>query len=209
MNKIFTGFFLLAIVTVFTASAVYSKTASFKLSSPAVTGKAMVGFDSHLRSAGSIDPQYAALDKGPVNPRSFPFAWQDLPAGTHALAIILDDPDARKVLAAYGMKGTAFLHWIAADIDPSLSGLPPDASAGAHSFVQGKNGSGKIGYQGPQPPSDFPKDAKKPIIHIYRLKVYALSAPTGLKDGFTLEELLAAIKGKVIGEAQLNISYHN
>jgi len=181
----------------------------FKLWSPAVKGSPMTGFDSGLKSSGSISTLYAAGVNESPNRRSFPFIWKNVPEGTKYLALILDDPDAKKVMEANGMKGNSFLHWIAADIDASQKGLKDNASAISHEFTQGKNGAGFIGYMGPQPPSDFPKDAAKPIIHIYRLKVYALSAPTGLKDGFSLDELLDAMRDKTLGIAELDFSYHN
>ena len=131
------------------------------------------------------------------------------PRGTKALALILDDPDARLILASRGIKAPSFLHWVAADIDPSLGGLPANASSEIHSFVQGKNGAGQMGYRGPQPPSDFPPNTGKRLIHVYRLALYALSSPTGLSEGFSLDDLRKAIKDKVIGEARLNISYSN
>ncbi len=192
----------------FLAAAALSA-ATFTLSSPAVKGMPEKGFDSGLKSAGRLDKMYAASDTGPRNPRSFPFSWSGLPAGTKALALVLDDPDARLVLASRGMSGDAFLHWIAADIDPALGGLPDNASAANPSFVQGKNGAGEIGYTGPQPPSNVPATAKKPLIHVYRLTVYALSAKTGLQNGFTQDQLMEAMKGKILGQAQLLISYSN
>ncbi len=191
------------------ASCASLQAGGFTVSSPAVTGAPQTGFDSGLKSSGRIDAAYAAKDKGPGNPRSFPFTWSGLPAGTKALALIMDDPDARLILAAYGMKGDSFLHWIAADIDPATGGLADNASASNPPFVQGKNGAGNLGYAAPQPPSDMPKDAGKPLIHIYRLTVYALSEPTGLKNGFTLDELREALEGKVLGEGHLNFSYSN
>ncbi len=200
---------LLGGIVLFAAASLGAQSGSFSLSSPAVTGPSEIGFDSGLKSAGRLDPMYAAKDKGPRNPRSFPFSWQNVPAGTNALALILDDPDARLVLASYGIIADAFLHWTAADIDPALGGLADNASAGNPPFVQGKNGAGMPGYTAPQPPSDFPKDAKRPLIHIYRLTVYALSAPTGLQNGYSLDEFKAAMQGKIIGQAQLFISYSN
>ena len=183
--------------------------ADFTLSSTAVTGKSETGFSSGLKSAGRIDAQFAAKPNEDANKTSFPFDWKNLPEGTKALALILDDPDAKPVMAVFGMKGDSFLHWIAADIDPAKGGLKKNASADKPDFPQGKNGGGMTGYMGPRPPSDIPKDAKPPLIHIYRLTVYALSAPTGLKDGFSLEDLTAAIKDKTLGQAQLFMSYNN
>jgi Raf kinase inhibitor-like YbhB/YbcL family protein len=182
--------------------------AAFTLSTTAVAGAPETGFDSGLVSVGRLDAMYGAKAGGPANPRSFPFTWKNVPAGTKALAVVLDDPDARLVLAAFGMSGDYFLHWIAADINPSTGGLPDNAAA-TMSFPQGKNGTGKAVYTAPQPPADVPKDTDKVRIHVYRLKVYALSAPTGLQTGFSREDLMNAIKDKTLGMAQLNLSYSN
>ncbi len=207
-RTIITGMALVLALAVASAAASYA--ADFSLASPAISGSAEVGFDSGLSSAGRIDAQYAAKADGPANSKSFPFTWSNVPAGTKALALIFDDPDARLVLLSRGIKAPAFLHWTAADIDPSLGGLPSDASQSpSFTFVQGKNGGGQVGYRGPQPPADFPPNMGKRLIHIYRLSVFALSAPTGLKNGYSVDELRQAMQGKVIGEARLNISYSN
>jgi len=181
---------------------------TFSLSTTAVSGPPETGFDSGLVSIGRLNSMYGAAPGGPANNRSFPFTWRNVPAGTKALAVILDDPDARLVLKAYGRTGDFFLHWAATDIDPSLGGLPDNAAA-TMSITQGTNGGGAVGYQAPTPPADVPKDTNKVRIHVYRLKVYALSAPTGLPAGFTLDQLQAAIKNTTLGMAQLNISYSN
>lgn len=76
-------------------------------------------------------------------------------------------------------------------------------------IVQGTNGTGQAVYTAPQPPADIPRDTDKIRIHIYRLKVYALSAPTGLRSGFSLDDLRSAIRDTTLGMAQLNISYSN
>ncbi len=191
------------------AAAATATGQAFTVTSPAVSGPPQTGFDSGLISAGRLDAQYAAKAGGPSNPRSFPFFWSNVPPGTKALALVLDDPDARLVLAAGGIKAPSFLHWTATDIDPSLGGLPANASVDMPSLVQGKNGAGQVGYRGPQPPADFPPNTGKRLIHVYRLALYALSSPTGLAKGYSLEELREAIKDKVLGEARLNISYSN
>jgi Raf kinase inhibitor-like YbhB/YbcL family protein len=180
---------------------------AFTISTTAVSGPAETGFDSGLVSVGRLDAMYGAKG-GAANPRSFPFMWNNVPAGTKALAVVLDDPDARLVLKAFGMTGDFFLHWIATDIDPAKGGLPDNAAA-TMGITQGTNGTGNAVYTAPAPPADVPKDTDKVRIHIYRLKVYALSAPTGLKPGFTLDELMAAIKDTTLGMAQLNVSYSN
>ena len=183
--------------------------ATFALKSPAVKGPAETGFDSGLKSIGRIDAAFAAKPGEAGKHRSFPFSWSQLPAGTKAVALILDDPDARLVLASFGSKDLSFLHWIATDIDPEGGGLADNASAAGKGLTQGKNGAGIIGYLGPQPPADIPKGLNKPLIHIYRLKVYALSAPTGLAEGFSLADLEAAVKDKTLAVAQFNFSFSN
>ena len=204
MLKMFLPLFVLASCSVFAG-----QTNGFTLESAAVKGKAETGFFTKLVSAGRLDAVYAAKEGDPLNTRSFPFAWKGLPSGTKCLALVFDDPDAKPVMQAYGMKGDAFLHWTAADIDPSFGALADNASAKNPSFSQGKNGGGTNGYVGPRPPADFPKGMKKPLVHIYRLTVYALSAKTGLKEGFSLEELQRAMKGKVLAQSQLFVSYSN
>ncbi len=199
------------IILLITAASIIACAASpgFHLLSAAVKGKPETGFFSGLKSAGRIDASYAAKDNAPQNPRSFPFEWKELPKGTKVLALVFDDPDAKPVMQAYGIKGDSFLHWTAADIDPSAGGLAENASLENHSLIQGKNSGGSTGYVGPMPPSDFPEKVKRPIIHIYRLTVYALSGSTGLKNGFTLADLETAMKGKILGKAELFFSYSN
>jgi len=196
-------------LSLFASFSLSAQSMIFTLSSPAVSGAPETGFDSGLVSSGRFDSAYAAKDGAPRNPTSFPFSWTNLPQGTKALALVLDDPDARLVLASFGVKANAFVHWVAADIDPSAGGLPANASANNPAFVQGKNGAGQAAYTGPQPPSNVPKDAKKPLIHIYRLTVYALSSPTGLANGFSLDDLKTAMQGRILGQAQLLMSYNN
>lgn len=189
-------------------SSATAQSTAFAVEVKVVSGAPETGFDSGLVSIGRLDAMYGAKPNGPKNQRSFPFTWKNLPAGTQALAVILDDPDAKPVMAAYGLKGDAFLHWIAADIDPKLGGLADNAAA-ALPFPQGQNGSGEVGYVAPTPPADVPKDTAKVRIHVYRLKVLALKAKTGLTKGFTLDQLLNAVKDKTLAIALVNVSYSN
>lgn len=204
-------FFLVALflVSVLLNTAISVQTDSFSITSNAVSGSAQKGYFSGLISVGRLDSIYAAKDKDPANARSFPLQWKNIPQGTKTFALLIDDPDAKPVMETLGIKGDAFIHWLAGDIPSTFTGLQDDASQKNPPFVQGKNSLGKIGYTGPKPPSNIPKDAQKPIIHIYRVTLYALNAPTGLKDGFDLEQFKAAVKGKILAEAKMNVSYSN
>lgn len=203
-------FKILFIIIIIASVADCARKIEFKISSPAVKGASETGYYSKLKSTGRIDAVYAAKDNEPLNTRSFPLVWTGVPKGTKVLALILDDPDAKPVMQSFNIPGDSFIHWLCADIYVPMGGIDDNASAlKKPGFVQGKNSGGSTGYVGPKPPSDFPKDVKKPIVHIYRLTVYALSAPTGLKDGFTRVELEAAMKGKIIGISELFFSYSN
>ena len=65
---------------------------------------------------------------------------------------------------------------------------------------QGKNSWPKIGYNGPMPP-------KGHGTHHYNFVLYALDQPLDLKAGATKKELLAAMKGHILGEGKLTGIY--
>ena len=196
-------------IGLFCLTAFGEKSETFSVTTTAIKPPSEVGFFSGLHSSGRIDSIYAAKEKGQDNPRSFPITWNHLSKGTKSLALIFDDPDAKPILALFGMKGESFLHWTAANIDPNTNGLPDNASKIKHLFIEGSNGAGTLGFIGPKPPSDLPKKAKKPIIHIYRFTLFALSEKVNLKDGYSQEELKSAMKGKIIAQSELLMSYNN
>jgi len=105
------------------------------------------------------------------------------PAGTKALALIVEDPDAPS--------GT-FTHWLIWNIPPGTKALTggavPDGAA------QGTNDFGNVGYSGPCPPSGT---------HRYFFRLYALAASLGLKPGASRAEVDKALSGQVIGKAVL------
>ncbi len=73
-----------------------------------------------------------------------------------------------------------FVHWALAGIDPTTVG---SQAGGVPGFVApGRNSFGTLGYRGPCPPS-----GDKP--HHYVLTLSALSARSGLKAGFSTDEL--------------------
>jgi len=64
--------------------------------------------------------------------------------------------------------------------------------------LQGKNSWGRIGYGGPCPPGGT---------HRYFFKIYALDKMLNLKPGATKEELLTAMKGHILAQAQFYGKY--
>jgi Raf kinase inhibitor-like YbhB/YbcL family protein len=140
---------------------------------------------SAFREGESIPRQYTG-DGRNLSP---PLQWSDPPANTSSLALICEDPDAPR--------GT-FTHWVIFNV-PAKSrelkeGIPPEATL-PDGTVQGKNDFGKIGYGGPAPPPGKP--------HRYFFKLYALDRVLELRPGATRSQLLAAMKGHVLDEAQL------
>ena len=125
-----------------------------------------------------------------------PLDWGDPPAATKSFALICDDPDAPA--------GT-WDHWVLWNLPGEQRQLPenvakvdtPPDLGGAR---QGKNSWPKIGYNGPMPP-------KGHGTHHYNFVLYALDAPLDLKAGADKKALLAAMKGRILGQARLTGTY--
>jgi Raf kinase inhibitor-like YbhB/YbcL family protein len=116
-------------------------------------------------------------------------AWSGVPVTTKTLALIVRDPDAP--IGSY-------VHWVLYNLPANVSGLPaaiPTAPTIAQGAVQGVNGSGASGYQGPCPPPG--------AAHHYHFKLYALDVKLGLPLGATADEVEHAMNGHVIASAEL------
>ena len=111
-------------------------------------------------------------------------AWDEPPAGTKSLALIMDDPDAPM--------GT-WVHWV-------LFNLPAETRSLAENFqpvtpiIVGKNSWGKNTYGGPCPPSGT---------HRYFFKLYALDTMLSLSSNADKKSLLAAMEGHILAQAEL------
>jgi Raf kinase inhibitor-like YbhB/YbcL family protein len=139
---------------------------------------------------GATIPQQYTGDGRNISP---PLKWQDPPTGMRSLALICEDPDAPR--------GT-FTHWLAFNL-PAESrelreGVPAEATL-PDGTAQGTNDFGQVGYGGPKPPPGKP--------HRYIFKLYALDQSPAVQPGATKAQLLAAMKGHVLGEAQLQGTY--
>lgn len=134
---------------------------------------------------GGMIPRRHTCDGTDVSPA---LAWSRVPDGTVALALICDDPDAPM--------GT-WVHWVLYDLPPDVTGLPeaaPTQEILDNGGKQGRNDSRNIGYGGPCPPSGT---------HRYHFKLYALDREVGLKPGAAKKQLLQAMQGHILAEAQL------
>ena len=120
-------------------------------------------------------------------------AWNGAPPGVGSFALILDDPDA---------PGGVFTHWVLYNLPATSARLPervPPTSQLVEGSLQGRNDFGKIGYGGPCPP---PGKA-----HHYHFTLYALDATLRLPAGAAKQNLLDAMRGHVLGQAQLVGTY--
>jgi Raf kinase inhibitor-like YbhB/YbcL family protein len=137
-------------------------------------------------SPGGTVPRKFTCDGRDVSPQ---LKWNDPPANTQSVALIMDDPDAPA--------GT-WAHWVIYDLPANTRELPEGVAkqeqlpSGAR---QGRNDFGKIGYGGPCPPP-----GKQ---HRYFFKIYALDVKLDLKAGATKADVERAMKGHILAQAEL------
>lgn len=121
-----------------------------------------------------------------------PLSW-NAPEGAKSFVVILDDPDA--------IEPKPFTHWIAYDIPGSVTalreGLPVEQVLPEPEMKQGVNSAGSTGYTGPNPPIGDPA-------HHYHLQVFALDSDSlGIDPGATREEVLEAMRGRVLAKGEI------
>ncbi len=120
-------------------------------------------------------------------------SWSGVPEGAKTLALVLHDPDAPR--------SGGYTHWVAFNIPVTVNQVPENAPKTENlpgGGIQGKNDDGSIGYTGPCPPSGT---------HRYYFHLYALNRELQLKPGASKEQLEDAIRGHVLGKAELMGKY--
>ncbi len=154
-------------------------------------GTAITVTSERFVSLGTIGSRYTCdgIDLSPD------VSWSGVPEGTGSIVLFLDDPDA---------PGGTFTHWLVYDLPPSVSELPEGrgiASSGLPSGgYQGQNGFlGRLGYAGPCPP--------RGQTHRYLLHIYAVDGMLDLAARATSGEVIAAMRGRVVGHGSLTGTY--
>ena len=135
---------------------------------------------------GSIIPKQHTGDGADTSP---PLHWSEPPQATKSLALVCDDPDAPR---------RTWVHWVIFNLpgdSRELKEAVPANDVLANGAKQGKNDFGSVGYGGPAPPPGKP--------HRYFFKIYALATVLDLPAGASKEQVVAAMKGHVVGEGQL------
>ena len=141
---------------------------------------------------GEIPSSYTC-DGADVSPE---LRWSDLPPGTKSLALIVDDPDAPDPAAPK----MVYVHWVLYDIPPSADGLsasvkPRDLPKGTR---EGLNDWKRTGWGGPCPPIGR---------HRYFFKLYALDTMLGDLKAPTKTDVVKAMEGHVLDQAELMGTY--
>lgn len=178
------------------------------------------------------DPQTRVRFSDNRNPD---LAWSGVPEGTRSLVLLCVDPDApsapddvnkedREVPST--LPRVNFHHWAMVDIDPALDGIaegscsrevtpggksappgPEGARQGINDYSAWFAGDPNLegsyrGYDGPAPPWN------DSIAHRYRFRLLATDLDRcPVEDDFTADDVLAAVGGHILAEADLTGTY--
>jgi len=140
---------------------------------------------SSVFAQGEPIPVKYTCDGEDVSP---PLEWGDPPQGTESFALVNDDPDAPV--------GT-WDHWILYNLPPEARSLPEAVPSDAElpdGSQHGQNSWRRLGYGGPCPPSGT---------HRYFFKLYALDTSLDLASNANKKQLLQAMEGHVLAQAEL------
>jgi len=145
-------------------------------------------FEDHA----AIPKQYGC-DGDDVSP---PLCWSGTPRGTRSFVLIMDDPDAPDPRAPR----LTWVHWVVVNIPAPMHALAENAAADGlpKGAYHGLNDWKRAGYGGPCPPIGE---------HRYFHKLYALDTLLAPSGHPTKDEVLRAMKGHVLGDAQLVGTY--
>ena len=127
-----------------------------------------------------------------------PLSWSGAPAGTQELALIVDDPDAPRE--------EPWVHWVLYKIPAGVTEIPHNASqatgrlAEPRGVLEGKNDFGEFGWGGPLPPRGHGT-------HHYHFKLYAIDQELDVGEGASKPDLLQAMEGHVLAQAELVGTY--
>ena len=124
-----------------------------------------------------------------------PLAWSGEPNAAKSFALIVDDPDAPDPKAPK----MTWVHWVVYNLPANTHSLPEGGSKKLPSGARdGKNDWKRTGYGGPCPPIGR---------HRYFHKLYALDVVLPDLREPTKAQLEAAMKGHVVGQAELVGTY--
>ena len=141
-----------------------------------------------FKHEGMIPTQYTC-DSADISPQ---LAWSNVPESTKSFALICDDPDA---------PSGDWVHWVMFNIPAETRELKEKVASDTvlpNGARHGITDFRKYGYGGPCPPRGT---------HRYFFKLYALDSMLTLTDKVTKKDLLEAMKGHILGQAELMGKY--
>lgn len=197
MNKAY-GILGLAFVIVFAAAyflltrdAVAPTTEEPLVDNDVIT---MLTLESPAFKNGETIPFTFTCDGTNVNPEVHLI---DVPQGAQSLVLLMDDPDIpNEIKESRGIE--KFDHWVLYNVPPGTSVIKEGERVG----TLGLNSRGDAAYTGPCPPTEY-----EPTNHRYFFRLYALDGELSFEDTPTLEEVKAAMEGRILEEAELMGTY--
>lgn len=144
---------------------------------------------SAVFNAGTPIPGRYTCNGDDVSP---PLSLSDHPEDTESIVLIVDDPDA---------PNQTWVHWVVFNL-PGDTTMIPEAVTSTGDLpgtpVQGQNSWGRSDYGGPCPPSGE---------HRYFFKAYALDTTLDLDADATKANVVAAMDGHILAQAELIGTY--
>jgi phosphatidylethanolamine-binding protein (PEBP) family uncharacterized protein len=171
----------------FVASAPANPASAASAAVPAAIKTSFVLRSPDVADRGQLPKDYT----GDGTSSTLPLEWSGAPAGTRSYALIMHHIDP---------EGIAKWYWTLYNIPPNIQSLPKNAKGVG---VLGNNSvSGRTEYA--------PPHSKGPGAKTYIYTVYALSASLELTvppSKVNREVLLAAVKDRILGSAELKVVY--
>ncbi len=153
-------------------------------------GKTLTFTSSAFLHNEKIPAKYTCDENRKLSP---PLSISGVPEGAKSLVLIMDDPDIPNVFKeSRGIE--AFDHWILFNIPPETQEIVEGTFVG----IQGINSAGNTEYTGPCPPPEY-----EPSEHRYIFSLYALDTELSLSVGATKGEVLSAMQGHILEQAEL------
>jgi Raf kinase inhibitor-like YbhB/YbcL family protein len=138
---------------------------------------------------GEAIPSRHSYRGGNISPA---LEWSGAPEGTVSFALIMEDPDATAGI---------WTHWVVYNIPSDVFELTegaPITTTLANGAMQGRSDFGATGYGGPSPPSGT---------HRYYFRLYALDTTLNFAAPPSRAQVLAAMEGHILAEAEYMGTY--
>jgi len=159
-----------------------------------VTGDARLELSSLAFADGARLPERFTADGEGVSP---PLTWRGVPAGTAALALLVEDPDAPAT--------NPLVHAVVWNLPPEDGSLAegaiaPDGHGANDGSDVGRNSYSQEGWLPPDPPTGHGS-------HDYVFQLFALDRAAALDINPGRSDLLDAIRGHVVAAGMLVGTY--